>query len=89
MYKTFFKGDNPFELFILVNIMLVGAATGLELEFGENDEVDVDQFVEIITYISTTVFTLEVVLKLVSGEVDVSACTFLTEEQKKDGWVSA
>lgn len=54
-----------FELFILFNIVLVGITTGLELENHDRDEWTTVAS-ELVTDITLGVFTLEIILKLIS-----------------------
>jgi len=68
VYQHFFAGENnPFEVFILANIVLAGVSTGLDLEFrGDPDYPNAGTFVSVVTAVSTVVFTLEVVLKVIA-----------------------
>ena len=54
-----------FEAFILANILLIGVATGLDLEAGATSP-SVAKAAEVISDITTAVFTLEVILKIVA-----------------------
>ena len=51
--------------FIMVNILLIGLCTGLDLEYGGEDE-DVASFVRNVGMMTTTVFTAECGLKIVA-----------------------
>jgi len=54
-----------FEAFILTNILLTGAATGLDLENNSRDAWTVDA-VKVVSLITLVVFTVEIILKVVS-----------------------
>jgi hypothetical protein len=52
-----------FEGFVLFNILLVGIATGLDLENQHGDEIT-DKFVAVVSLVTMTVFTIECALKI-------------------------
>jgi voltage-gated sodium channel len=54
-----------FEVFVLANILLVGAATGVDLENNGRDEWTRDAVAGVST-VTLTVFTLEVILKVIA-----------------------
>jgi hypothetical protein len=67
-----------FEGFVLLNILLVGIATGVDLENANNPSQGVTDFVAATSMLTLTVFTLEVVLKVVS--YGLSPLVYFTDE---------
>lgn len=55
-----------FEAFIMFNILLLGLATGLDLEYSEAGYAGVTAFVDFVGDFTVWVFTVECVLKLVA-----------------------
>jgi hypothetical protein len=56
---------NAFETFILLNILLVGIATGVDLENPDPTQ-SIAQFVSVTAIMTTIIFTAECILKIVS-----------------------
>ena len=52
-----------FEAFIMVNILLIGIATGVDLENTQGDPATT-AFVDVVGYVTFAVFTIECVLKI-------------------------
>ena len=48
-----------------LNILLIGACTGLDLEYGSDDPA-IASFVQHVGFVTTTVFTAECILKIVA-----------------------
>jgi len=57
---------NWFEGFVMLNILMIGLATGLDLQFADDPNPGVTGFVDVTGLFTMVVFTLECVCKLVA-----------------------
>lgn len=64
MYR-YIVNQNWFEAFVMANILLIGLATGLDLENGGRSD-SINAFVEVASLLTFIVFTSECTLKLIS-----------------------
>ena len=55
-----------FESIVLAAILLVGATTGIELEAGEKPSDSVAELVDIVSILTTIIFTCEIILKILA-----------------------
>jgi hypothetical protein len=67
-----------FEAFVMCNILLIGVATGLDLEF-EAKNPAVNEFVSTSSTLTMIVFTLECVFKIIAE--GFNPMVFFTHEQ--------
>ena len=70
-----------FETFVMANIALIGIASGVDIDMNQTGELS--NFVDVASALTTAVFTVEVVLKLISE--GYTPVMFFTDVD--DGWL--
>jgi len=74
----YITGQSWFEAFVMINILFIGIATGIDLQYGDGPYPTAHNFVNFVSMFTTIVFTIEVAFKLIAEGLHPQ--TYFTDE---------